>query len=233
MLEIAGSRCRAAILSALFGEDAHAYSLSDLSRRSGLRHSAVLRELTRLVRSGLVRRWTWDDTDPSPKYEADRSSPGYQELRRLVLVRTGRAARIRESLAAADARQLAWIHGPYAELMLPFAHGLRVVAITRVQREVRDALRRAEERIHRRIAADVMSIEEWTSRLQSRDMRLLSVRRAQRLWLLGDGEALRRAERTAIVSRSALKNAIENWREELSDEWDEDFDPSRRAPGAV
>lgn len=142
---------------------------------------------------------------------------------------SGMGARIREASMAVDPKALLWIHGPYAEIPSTLA-AIRVAAIAREPRALRERLREfsaAPGMEQRRFILDVMSIAEWVTRLQKREMRLVAIRRAQRLWLMGDGEALRRSERSEMTSRETLQHAIKNWREELSDEWDEDFDPAR------
>lgn len=198
----------------------------ELARAAGISHSAVHSEVSALLTAGVIRRRHAGDS--RPMYEADPSFPGAVELRRVVCLLAGTAARLTEAAAAVDARSLVWIHGPYAELPSVNTH-LRIAAISQERRTLRHALESAALHPRRRPSVDVMSIAEWVMRLQRRDMRLLAIRRAQRLWILGDGEELRRRERGEIASRETLKRAIANWREELSDDWDEDYDPF--APG--
>lgn len=221
MLAIAGSRSRAAILAQLFGDDALPRSVTELARAAGLSHSAMHNEVSALLAAGVIRR---RPGDRRPKYVADRSFPAAVEISRVVCLLAGTAARLREAAAAVDARSLVWIHGPYAELPSVNA-SLRIAAITEERRALRSALEGAAVHPRRRPSIDVMSIAEWVVRLRQRDMRLLAIRRAQRLWVLGDGDQLRRQERGEMEARDILKRAIANWREELSDEWDEDFDP--------
>ena len=78
-----------------------------------------------------------------------------------------------------------------------------------------------------------MSVNEWVARLDRGDVFLRQARRARKLWIVGDWEELVRRERAAIESKKLLQTVRRNWREELSDEWDEDWDPLARAPGAV
>jgi DNA-binding transcriptional ArsR family regulator len=225
MLAITGSRSRAAILALLFGDHAVPMSLMELARAAGVRHSAVRRELSALLAAGVIR--TWGAGGPRPNYVADRAFPAAVELSRVVCLLSGTAARLREAAAAVDVRALVWIHGPYAEL--PAANAkLRIAAISWQRRALRSALESAAATDPRRPpVVDVLSIAEWVTRSQRRDMRLLAIRRAQRLWILGDGAQLRLHERGELTSRETFKRAIANWREELSDEWDDDYDPDR------
>ncbi len=156
-----------------------------------------------------------------PLFEADPSFPGHLELRRFVLVTVGDAGRIRRAIAPVDPDQLAWIHGPYAEAT-SFVRAIRVAAITREPRAVRDQLASVID-LHRPVAVDAMTIKEWSVRLTQREMRILAVRRATRLWLIGNDDLLRRRERRELEWRETWKQALANWKDEV--EWDEDYDP--------
>lgn len=209
----------------LFGQAPASFNLADLTRESGpgARHSPVQRELKRLMAEGLVRRRPSHGRQGT-RYMADPSAHGYLELRRLVLVTTGLGARIGEVVDRIDPHALVWLHGPYTEEAAPLI-APRVVALTAEARQVRRQLQALEMEPGRRLILDVMSTDEWSFRVERREMRALAIRRSQRLWLRGDGNALRRAERWSTDSRRSAREAIRNWREELSDEWDEDFDP--------
>jgi hypothetical protein len=54
---------------------------------------------------------------------------------------------------------------------------------------------------------------------------IIALRRTQRMWLLGSDEELRRAEAGEIRAKETLKKLMANWREELSDDWDDSWDP--------
>jgi len=55
----------------------------------------------------------------------------------------------------------------------------------------------------------------------------------RKLWIIGNWEELTRRERAEIESKLLLQTVRRNWREELSDEWDEDWDPDAPIPGAA
>lgn len=179
--------------------------------------------------AGLVREIRTPGRRLGLRYQADPSAPGYLELRRFALVTIGIGARIRAVVAGIDPRALAWLHGPDTERADRIIR-VRVAVITSSARRMRQELLSTELEPLQTLVLDAMSIAEWVTRLQRREMRLLAIRRAQRLWLLGDGQRLRRYERSEIDSRETLKRVIANWREELSDGWDEDYDPSLPGP---
>lgn len=215
-------------MSALFTETGGSRSVSDLARAAGVNWSAADREVRRLVAQGIIRRMPAVSRKQGPLFEADPSFPGHLDLRRFILVAAGDAGRMRRAIAPLDPQQLAWIHGPYAETT-SFIRPIRLAVITRETRAVRDRLSSVERDLHRPLALDVVTMDEWALRLARREMRVLAIRRATRLWLIGDDDLLRRRERMAATDHVAWKQALANWREEA--EWDEDFDPFAVIPG--
>ncbi len=78
-----------------------------------------------------------------------------------------------------------------------------------------------------------MSLREWVARLEKGELFLRHARRVRKLWVLGSWEALVSRERAELESKRLLRSVVGNWREELSDEWDEDWDPFAPLPGHV
>lgn len=225
---ITGSRARSGILTALFRDDAPRRSISELAAAAAVQRSAAEREVRRLIATGVIRADPRSSRRQGPRYEPDPAFPGHLELRRLVVVSAGIAGEIRRAILPLDPEQLAWIHGEYAErpsVLVP----IRVCAITGQPRQVRDGLQAYAREAARRLVIDVMSLPEWTRRLERREIRIRAIRHAQRLWLLGDGELLRRRERDEMSFHRTWKEAIKNWRDEV--DWDEDYDPFARLPG--
>lgn len=215
---ITGSHARAAVLEELVTA-ARPRSATDVAGDRRTQLTAIRRELESLTRAGLVRRAEYTRSDHSRLFEMDPAFPGYPDLRRAVLVMTGPPAAIRRSVAPIDPRQLAWIHGPYAEGPVPLWR-IRLLVITSRPRQIRRAFEKVQHELGARPMADVMSIAEWVTRLQQRDLRVRAIRRSVRMWLLGSDEALRNAERHEIERRDLWKAAMENWRDEY--EWDAD-----------
>lgn len=87
-----------------------------------------------------------------------------------------------------------------------------------MQVQVTDAIR-GDLRLH------CMSGREWITRLTKGDVSIRAARRGRKTWILGSWEELVRRERAELDSKRLLLSAQAEWREELSDEWDEDWDP--------
>lgn len=212
-----GSRARAAILTFLVSDGRGAGSVTEIAAKAGLARYAVERELGHLIEGGLIRKV---DIGPTAHalYQAVRSFPGFLELWRFVVLTSGKAARIREALAA-DGHQLAWIYGPYIEGA--YTRKIPIVVITRAPKASARALQalRGSGFV---VDATVMTIAQWSLRLERRDLTVLRLRKAQRLWLIGDSATLRKQEKFERETRRTWKTVLENWREEFL--WDDDLD---------
>jgi len=217
---ITGSRARAAILAELLGDDARPHSVSELARLAGVQRSAALKEVRHLVRIGLLRP-ALPDRRQGPLFEA-AVFPGHLDLRRFVVVAHGHAGRIRAAVEPLDPRQLVWIHGHYAEART-VRRQIRIAALTADPRRTRERVAALASELGMELAVDAMTSAEWARRLERREMRVLAIRRATRLWLIGSDELLRALERSEAQDHATWKKVLANWREEA--EWDEDWDP--------
>lgn len=213
-----GSRARAAILTFLVSDGNGAGSVSEIAARAGLARYAVERELRYLIDGGLIRKIDMSGSAHA-RYQVLRTFPGFIELWRFVVLTSGKAARIREAVAADDGRQLAWIYGPYIEGA--YTRKIPVVVITRAPKASARALQ-ALRGSGFGVDATVMTFAQWALRLERRDLTVLRLRKAQRLWLIGDSATLRKEEKFELESRRTWKTVIENWREEFL--WDDDLD---------
>lgn len=222
---ITGSRVRAAILCALFGEDHGRHTIGDLATLAGATAPAVSREVGRLVSAGLVRTVPYRHSRRGPLYEADPALPAYAELRRFLLSATGTGAAIRDALRPIDPDQLTWIYGDHALGIV--SRRLTLASISSRRREIGEGLAALRRDLGCWIMADVVGLPEWAQRVQRHELRAWAIRRAPRIWLIGDDERLRNAEHSEIAIQAARKELVVSWREEY--EWDDEHDPSRVA----
>jgi DNA-binding Lrp family transcriptional regulator len=222
---ITGSVARALIIAHVVDAEGSPHSVARLSEVLGVPRTGVVREMRRLVAAGVLREAPFEGKRSAALYELDARQPGLVELRRFVQLNLGAAGQIRDAVHECSPRSLAWIYGAYAEGRL-FSRSIRVVVLTHDRRSVTAKLASIGERMApTEIVVDAMSLKEWTYRLQRREFRALRLRRTQRMWLLGSDEELRRAEAGEIRAKETLKKLMANWREELSDDWDDSWDP--------
>lgn len=221
---LTGSRVRADILSALFGGPGRTWKPMELERATGRPHSPIYRELRRLVALGLLRA----DRRRGQRFEPEIDTPVAREIRRLVLQTRGRVPRLRHALVQLRGRTVAWAVGGSLR-STPGRSAL--VVLTNVPKSlVRVQLAKLAgtgTEVH------VMSVSEWVTRLDRGDVFLRQARRARKLWIVGSWDELTRRERAEIDSKRLLQIVRRNWREELSDEWDEDWDPAVPLPGSA
>jgi len=222
---ITGSRVRADVLATLFGARFRSWMPSDLGRAARQPRQLVHRELKRLASTGMIRSRV---ADGQRVYEADPTAPVTRELARLVRQTRGRLPRIRHALVDLRSPTLAWV--------IAATEGGRsgrsdLIVLTGAPRslvhvQLADLLDR-ETKVH------CMSLREWVARLEKGELFLRHARRVRKLWVLGSWEALVSRERAELESKRLLRSVVGNWREELSDEWDEDWDPFAPLPGHV
>lgn len=188
------------------------------------------RELRRLTAAGLVRA-----TGPSGarEYEAKTDDPVVRDLARFVGQTRGRVPRIRRALEA--------LRSP----VLAFAVRKRRVTATEAPRGTHRGeldlivLANAPKALIRVQLAGVgdgvtvhpMTIREWLARLRKGDVFVRRARRSRKLWVLGSWDQLVERERAQLGSTRTLEAAMSDRREELSDEWDEAWDPFSAIPG--
>jgi DNA-binding MarR family transcriptional regulator len=225
---ITGSRVRADVLAALFSSAPRSWNASELGRAARRPHQLVERELKRLAGAGFVRAWV---SDRRRRYDPETGGPAARELARFVRQSRGRIPRIRHALVGLRSRTLAWAV-PGSVFPAVAGRGRPRSALVVLTSAPRSLVR--VQLAH--VAGDdldiqCMSVREWVTRLDKGDVLLRRVRRSRKVWVLGSWEDLAAREQAELESRRILRSAMVNWREELSDEWDDDWDPFAPAPG--
>lgn len=219
---LTGSRVRADVIAVVFGGRARSWKPMELEAVTGRSHAPIYRELVRLVAAGLLRRQA-----RSPhQFEVDADTPVSREIRRLVLQTRGRVPKLRHALVQLRGRTVAWAVG--GSLRGTPGRSALIVLTSAPKSLVRVQLAKltgAGTEVH------VMSMSEWVTRLDKGDVFLRQARRARKLWIVGNWDELTRRERAEIDSKRLLQTVRRNWREELSDEWDEDWDPAAPVAG--
>src|SRR5215813_1741157 len=107
------SSTRQRVLGLLFGNPERSFYTSEIVKRARSGTGAVERELSRLLRSGLV---SVSKVGNQKHYRADPESPVYEELRGLVLKTFGLTEPLREALAPyAEKIDAAFVYGSVAK----------------------------------------------------------------------------------------------------------------------
>lgn len=220
---LTGSRVRADVLTAMFGGRSRSWRPLELERATRRPHSPIYRELRRLATAGLLHVTL---REGKRTYEPDADGPVARELTRLVLQTRGRVPKVRHALIQLRSRTIAWACG---SAVGPARGRSALIVLTGAPKSlVRVQLANL---IEPTTELHCMSVPEWVARLEKGDLLVTRARRARKLWILGSWEELTSRERSELGSKELLRTVRRNWREELSDEWDEDWDPFARVPG--
>ncbi len=160
------------------------------------------------------------DSDGRRSYEPDLAAPAARELAALVRQTRGRIPLIRHALVALRTPTLAWaLPSSGTERSRRF----ELVVLTGAPRSlVRVQL---ADLVPRDCQVHSMSTREWVARLDKGDVDLRRLRRSRKLWIRGSWEELLAAERGVLEAKRLLQRATSNWQEELSDDWDDSWDP--------
>jgi hypothetical protein len=212
-----GSGARADLLAALFGSPPRRLGLRDLGRAAKRSHQALEPHIRRFVEAGLIRASAFNGRTT---YEPDLAAPAAREIAALVRQTRGRIPLIRRALIALRTPTLAWA--------LPSSRpeGTRHLDIVVLTGAPRSLVRvQLAHLVARDCQIHCMSIREWVARLDKGDVDLRRLRRARKLWIRGSWEELLAAERAVIESKRLLQRVTANWHEELSDDWDDQWDP--------
>jgi predicted nucleotidyltransferase len=152
------------VLALLFGQPGRTFFIRELIERTGSGSGAVQRELARLVESGVVRLTI---AGKQKRYEANRTSPIFDELRGIVTKTVGLADPIRAALRPLTRRiVLSLIYGSVAkgEARAESDVDLLVVAHDLPLEELFRRLAPAEKALGRKIHPTLYTPEEFEKR---------------------------------------------------------------------
>ncbi len=220
---ILGSELRADVLAAVFSDGTRAWRLSDLARSVGRPPQNIARELEWLADVGIVSLRLLDG---KRAYDVDLTSPLARQLGQFVRQARGCVPDMRQALQRLSLPVTAWL-----TRAAPVPSGSAAADAPRSDLIVLSYAPRSLIQLQlanvagRDIRTYPMSIAEWMARLQKGEVVARRARRARKLWVVGSWEELVRLERHYLESKRTLQAAMTDWREDLSDEWDEDWDP--------
>jgi hypothetical protein len=218
---ILGSELRADVLAVFFLDEPRQWRLSELGRAVDRPPHNISREVDWLVQAGVITVVVFDE---KRSYAIDAKSPLVRQLGQLVRQARGPIPAIRLALGRLDLPVIAWL----TQGSLPTA---RREGSPRSDLIVLSSAPKSLIQLHlasvlgRDTRAHPMSVAEWIARLHKGEVVARRARRGQKVWVVGSWEELVTAERHHLEFRRTLDAAMANWREELSDEWDEDWDP--------
>lgn len=178
------------VLSLLFGQSGHAFSVSELIHATGAGSGAIQREIARLAGSGLL---AMEQVGNQKRYRANPDSPIHDELVAIVGKTFGLAIPLGEALAPlADRIALAFVYGSVAKRNDTAASDidLMIVSDKLTYADVAAALHPLIERLGREINPTLYSRAELHKRLAAGNAFVERVLAQPKLWVIGGEDDL-------------------------------------------
>lgn len=183
------SRTRQRVLGVLFGAPERSFFATEIFERVGSGRGTVQRELERLVASGLL---VVSRIGNQKHYQANASSPIFQELRSIVLKTSGLAEPLRDALAPLGNKiDLALVYGSIArgEAHAGSDVDLLVVARNLTLEQLFSRLARVERAIGRKINPTLHTPDEFRRRREKKNAFLQKVLTGDTIPLIGSLDA--------------------------------------------
>ena len=185
------SKVRQRVLGLIFGQPERSFYTSEIVRSVHSGTGAVERELSRLHGSGLV---TVEQIGKQRHYQANRASPVFDALRRLVVKTVAPSEPLRQSLAPyADRIKTAFVFGSVAKGTDTAESDidLMVIGDELDYSGLHDALRSAEGTLNRKISPLFLSPEDWKRKASRKGSFASKVSARPKIFVLGSQEDLR------------------------------------------
>lgn len=184
------SRVQQRVLAILFGQPDRDFQGAELIRLAGSGTGAVHRELTRLAASGLV---SVSRTGRQKYYRANRDSPIFGELHRLVLKTAGLAGPLWEALAPFAGRiRAAFVYGSVAKATDTAKSDIDLMVLTDklAYADIYKALQSAEAVLHRPVNPNLMSLRDWKRKRGQDGSFVAKIARQPKIFVLGSEDDL-------------------------------------------
>lgn len=184
------TRVQQRVLGLLFGQPARRFQSAELIRLVRGGSGGTQRTLRRLVEAGLV---DVSRIGNQKHYQANRSSPVFHELQRLVVKTSGVAEPLARALRPFKGRIIAaFVYGSVASGAESAASDVDVLVIgDRIAyADLFRAFERAERVLSRKVNPNVMTAAEWREKRATPGTFAARIAKRPRIWLIGSDDAL-------------------------------------------
>ncbi|HYL22159.1 MAG TPA: nucleotidyltransferase domain-containing protein [Gemmatimonadales bacterium] len=178
------------LLGLLYGQPQRRFQSAELIRLAGSGTGAAHRLLTRLAHAGIV---TVTRSGNQKHYQANRKSPIYTELHRLVVKTVGVVGPLRQALAPFAKRiAAAFVYGSVAKRTDTSRSDIDVMVISDSVSypDLFRALEATERVLARPVSPNVMTRAEWRAKREQTGSFAFRVARQPRLFLIGSDDDL-------------------------------------------
>lgn len=189
---------RGRVLALLFGAPDETLFVRQIARQVETSVGTVQRELALLTDAGLIKRSTVGN---QVFYQANQEHPEYPELRALLAKTAGVFQMLKTALAALSSRiDVAFVYGSVARGEEKATSDIDLMVIGAVSLdEVLDAVGPVEKQLGRPVNPTIYSIEDLKTRLRSGNHFLQSLKKSEKVFLIGDEDEFRKAGTTRLV----------------------------------
>jgi predicted nucleotidyltransferase len=199
-------KSRGRLLAWLYARPDERFYLRQLVALTGVAQGAVQREVQLLTAAGLLTRHV---EGRQVYYEANRASPIFSDLQRILLKTFGAADVIRRALAAiGDAIEVAFIYGSVARGTAGAGSDIDLLVIGRVSfSQLVTTLAPAQRELGREINPAVYPREELRKKLRTGHHFLSSLLRDPKIFIMGTEHDLGRLAEVRLVDASPNQRA--------------------------
>lgn len=179
------TRTQQRVLGVLFGQPDRSFYASELIRTAGTGSGAAQRELARLESSGLV---VGSRIGHQKHYQANPSSPLFDEVRSIVLKTVGLAEPLREALKPlSSAIRAAFVYGSVARAADRAGSDidLMVISDSLTYADLFGALERIAKSVGRQVNPTVYTVAEFSKRTREENAFVTRVLRQPKVWVIG------------------------------------------------
>lgn len=190
------SQVQLRVLRLFMGQPDRTYQISDVIGLARSGRGAVQRELERLTAVGIL---TMSVSGKRKSYQANRKSPVFNELYRLIMKTVGMAEPIRTALAPfRNNIHVAFVYGSVARGQDTAKSDIDLMVFGEDvgYAEIYGALQKAERVLMRPVNPTVTTAQEWRRKLVDKNSFAHKVSRQPKLFVFGSDDELRRIEQS-------------------------------------
>ncbi len=190
MVDVLFTKTQRDLYALLFGQPGRSFYTNELIRALGGGAGAVQRELSRLVRSGLV---TKTKIGSQTHYQANAEAPLFSPLREIILKTVGVPAQVQQALEPmSDRIALAFLYGSLAQNSDTASSDidLLLVSDTLAYADVMATLEPLAQQLDLVINPTIYTAAEFRQRMEKGNPFLTRTLEKPRLWLIGNDDQL-------------------------------------------
>jgi len=188
------SQVQLRVLTLFIGQPDRTYQISDVIQLARSGRGAVQRELEKLTAAGIL---TLSISGKRKSYQANRTSPIFNELYRLIMKTVGMVEPIRNALEPFRQNiELAFVHGSVARGKDTAKSDIDLVVFANDlgYSEIYGALQKAEKILMRPINPAVTTVQEWRQKFVEKNSFVRKVIQQPKLFVFGTENELKRIE---------------------------------------